>query len=79
MATGTEVRTLAGHTESVRLVSISSDGSYVVSGSSDNTVKIWDMATGTEVRTLTGHTSLVESVSISSDGRYVISGLPIIQ
>jgi len=37
-------RTLAGHTRFVISVSISSDGRYVVSGSKDKTVKIWDMA-----------------------------------
>ena len=41
--------TLAGHSKNVRSVAISADGKRVVSGSYDNTVKIWDVDTGTEV------------------------------
>ena len=46
---GWQVRTLAGHSGSVRSVAISADGKRVVSGSKDTTVKIWDVETGTEV------------------------------
>ena len=43
------MRTLAGHSARVTSVAISADGKRVVSGSYDNTVKIWDVETGTEV------------------------------
>ena len=46
---GCQVRTLAGHLDWVRSVAISADGKRVVSGSEDETVKIWDVDTGTEV------------------------------
>ena len=46
---GWQVRTLAGHSHYVTSVAISADGKRVVSGSMDETVKIWDVETGTEV------------------------------
>ncbi|KAJ3004846.1 UNVERIFIED_CONTAM: hypothetical protein HDU68_004880, partial [Siphonaria sp. JEL0065] len=68
------IRTLDGHTKTVRSVAISADGKTIVSGSWDNTVKVWDIRTGECTRTLTGHTDWVSSVAISTDGETVVSG-----
>ncbi len=68
------VRTLKGHTWTVNSVAISSDGSTIVSGSDDKTIKIWDLATGTEKRTLTGHIQWVHCIAISPDGSTIVSG-----
>ena len=57
---GTCVKTLAGHTQSVR--SVCEVGGMLASGSNDNTVKLWDVGTGTCVKTLAGHTDSVYSV-----------------
>ncbi|MCV3217343.1 AAA-like domain-containing protein, partial [Plectonema radiosum NIES-515] len=69
-----ETNTLTGHSSSVWSVAFSSDGKTVASGSSDNTIKIWDISTGKLIRTLTGHSSSVSSVAFSSDGKTVASG-----
>ncbi len=53
----------------------SPDGRYLASGSSDKTIKIWEVATGQELRTLTGHSEGVLSVAYSPDGRYLASGI----
>jgi WD40 repeat protein len=45
MDTGQEVRTLAGHSGSVRGVALSADGRRAVSASADNTLKVWDAET----------------------------------
>jgi WD40 repeat protein len=36
---------LAGHTEQIRGVCFSTDGRYIISGSTDSTVKMWNVKT----------------------------------
>ena len=65
---------LTGHTGQVRSVAVSRDGTRVVSGSDDNTVRVWDLATGRQATTLTGHTDWVRATAVSRDGTRVVSG-----
>lgn len=44
-------------------------------GSSDETVRVWDMTTGEQLQTLEGHSGDVRSVAFSSDGRRIVSGI----
>jgi WD40 repeat protein len=71
--TGSEVRTLTGHTDSVYAVDLAPDGLTAISASRDNTLKIWDTETGSEARTLTGHTDSVNAVDLAPDGKTAIS------
>jgi WD40 repeat protein len=73
VASGRELRTLAGHTGHVYGVALSGDGRVVVSASSDNTLKVREVASGRELRTLAGHTGSVEGVALSGDGRIAVS------
>ncbi len=68
------VRTFRGHTDLVNSVVFSPDGHRALSGSSDNTLRLWDLATGKTLRTFKGHWSSVNSVAISPDGRRALSG-----
>ena len=52
----------------------SPDGTRIVSGSEDNTLKVWDAATGRATLTLTGHVNMVTSVADSPDGTRIVSG-----
>ena len=45
----------------------------VVSGSDDNTLRVWDAAAGQCLQTLEGHQSRITSVAVLPDGR-VVSG-----
>ena len=54
-------------------VTFSRDGTKVASGSSDDTVKLWDVMSGECLQTLEGHSSIVFSVSFSPDGTKVAS------
>ncbi|THU94499.1 hypothetical protein K435DRAFT_860458 [Dendrothele bispora CBS 962.96] len=68
-------QTLQGHTQGVTSVAYSPDGRHIVSGSRDNTVRIWDSQTGQPVgQPLQGHTDYVWSVAYSPDGRHIVSG-----
>jgi WD40 repeat protein len=54
--TGTQTALLSGHTDEVNCVAFSPDGTSLVSGSDDYTVKLWDVQTGGIVNTFSGHT-----------------------
>merc|ERR1711916_33197 len=71
---GVEEKRLKGHSSSVESVAWSADGRRVVSGSSDKTIRIWDVETGMEEKRLEGHSDHVSSVAWSADGRRVVSG-----
>jgi WD40 repeat protein len=65
---------LEGHTGDVYSVAFSSDGSRIVSGSKDCTVRIWDAVSDMVLYTLEGHTDWVRSVAFSSEGLHIVSG-----
>lgn len=57
-----------GHTDMIRTISIEPHGEYIVSGSDDNTVKIWEISTGRCIKTIdTG--DIVRSVAWCPNGK----------
>ena len=73
-ATGEANLVLIRHSSGVKSVAFSPDGTRVVSGSNDTTVRIWNVNTGEMERVLEGHTDTVLSLAFSPDGTRVISG-----
>lgn len=70
---GQLVNTIKAHVGIVDDLSITSDGAMMVSGSSDDSVKVWDLKTGLELHTLRGHADYVTGVAVSPDGRLAVS------
>ncbi|KAJ7190085.1 WD40 repeat-like protein [Mycena pura] len=68
-------KAIQGHTDKVESVAFSPDGTKIVSGSLDGTVRIWDSHTGAALGApLEGHTDFVRSVAFSPDGMQIVSG-----
>ena len=65
---------LTGHSHIVSAMTISADGKLLVSGSWDQTIKIWHLETGKLIRTLKGHRDKVYAVALSPDGQIIASG-----
>ena len=68
---------VAGHTREVTSLAFKPNSYLLASGSSDDTIRIWDVGDNTNlrhVRTLRGHTESVFSVAWSPDGRVLASG-----
>jgi GTPase SAR1 family protein len=53
---------------------MTADGRRAVSGSLDETVRVWDVETGNCLATLEGHTGAVWGVAMTADGRRAVSG-----
>ncbi|MBN8620592.1 MAG: protein kinase [Anaerolineae bacterium] len=66
--------TLAGHSNDVRAIAYSPDGSRLVSAGIDRKVLMWDMTDGTILHEMEEHTQPILAVDYSADGRYAASG-----
>ncbi len=73
-AEGVCLKTLSGHGGGIWSMALSLDGQLLVSGSQDQTLKLWDTASGRLIATLTGHQSWIRAVAISPDCQTLLSG-----
>ncbi len=69
-----QIKMMKGHHKNVTSVSCSPDGKYVLSGSTDSTLILWNPKSGARLNPLKGHNSFVECVSWSPDGTRFASG-----
>lgn len=62
-----------GHTGAIFTAVFSPDGKRIVTGSYDNTAKIWDAKDGRLLANLLGHINEINSVEFSSDGKKIVT------
>ncbi len=55
-------------------MAVLADGRRALSGSYEDTLRLWDLETGESLRTLEGHTGGVTAVAVLADGRRALSG-----
>jgi len=65
---------LRGHSDMVWSVAFSPDGNWVVSGSFDNSIRLWKSDSGKQLAVFSGHEDAIHCVTFSPDGRRVLSG-----
>ena len=58
-ASGEVLALLEGHTNTIQDLAFSPEGRFLVSGSADDTVRIWDVTQRALIQTLKGHTDAV--------------------
>ncbi|EFA77813.1 predicted protein [Heterostelium album PN500] len=65
---------MSGHRKNVKCVEfIGGNGLSLATGSSDNTIKIWNTETGAQLANLTGNTSRIWDLSSSASGKLMAS------
>ncbi|WP_124972402.1 protein kinase domain-containing protein [Aphanothece sacrum] len=67
-------RSLQGHKKQITSIALSNNGSLLVSGSKDETVRVWDSYSGEQLHQFSEPIGWVTSVAITKDGQLIASG-----
>lgn len=65
---------LPGSRDSIYSLAMNQSGTVIVSGSPENTLRVWDPRTCNRLMKLKGHTENVKALVVSPDGKEVVSG-----
>lgn len=68
------VKTKVGHNEEILCYCANKSGTVLVTGSLDQSLKIWQVDSGFLTQILVGHDDVVTSCCVSEDGKLVVSG-----
>jgi WD40 repeat protein len=64
---------LPGHRGAIAAVTVSPDGQYLVTGSSDRTVRVWEYATGQLKHNLEGHQKSLSAIAVTPDSKQLVT------
>jgi len=67
------VQEIKGHTRAVLNIHISNDSNYILSGSDDHTIRLWEIASAKEVKRFIVRDASYNTYSFSPDGKYVLN------
>ena len=56
---------IEGHIDRVSCVAVTKDNKYIISGSEDKTIRIWNILQKTQEAVLKGHVSCINSVAVT--------------
>lgn len=71
--TGETRLVMKGHSDDVRRIAYSRDGSLIATASDDTTVRIWSTESGYSLHVLRDHTDVVHGVAFSPSGLHLVS------
>ena len=60
---------LEGHLKTVKSVAVTADNKYIVSGSEDKTIRIWNLLKSRQETVLQGHLEEVTTVAVTHDNK----------
>ena len=70
--TGTQLRNISGHTDSILSLDFNPHNNTILSGSADGTMRLWDADTGSELHTFINLIGDIDSVLFSRDGNTAV-------
>ena len=65
---------LEGHLDRVNCVAVTSDNKYIISGSNDRTIRIWNLLEKKQETLSVENCGYVLTVALTRDNKFIISG-----
>jgi WD40 repeat protein len=62
-----------GHSQFIKCADFSPDGKYILTGSGDNSIILWDIKSQKQLRTYNSHSKPIKSLNYSHSGKYFLS------
>ncbi|OWK34517.1 WD40 repeat domain-containing protein [Fimbriiglobus ruber] len=71
---GATVRTYQGHTGKITALAATADGKFLITGGTDQTVRVWEVSSGKQLWSFHGHPAAVTAIAINAAGTQIASG-----
>jgi WD40 repeat protein len=73
MMNGKIIKRFKGHKDIISALAFSPDGKFLLSGSWDQNIILWDAGSGKKIKTFSGHAGFIQSLDFSLNLKYFIS------